>query len=115
MAQAKAKRVPKVYPEEQKIETQLETYAKIKEPTDAQKANAKTLRQDLGKLRFVRLAKQRVPKALKALDSIGKLAGSGYGNTAEQADKITKALQQKLDAVTSKLAGEKVATAAFDL
>lgn len=116
MAQApKAKRQPKVYPDEQKIFAQLEAFAKIKEPNEKQKADAKALRQQMGQLRFLRLARARVSKCLKALDSIAKLSGSGYANTPEQADKIIKALQSGLDVVASRLAGEKQAAKGFEL
>jgi hypothetical protein len=119
MAQAgnkpKAKREPKIYPAEEKIKAKLEAFAKIKEPTDAQKAEAKTLRTELGQLRFIRLAEQRVPKALKAMDSIAKLSGSGYANTPEQAKEICKVLTEGLAVVESRLAGERQAAKGFKL
>lgn len=43
--------------------------------------------------KFVRLAEQRVPKAIKAIGNVGNLANkSGYEFTATQVDKIAGAI-----------------------
>lgn len=38
--------------------------------------------------RFRRLAKQRIPRAIKALESVAKLGGRGYEYNTEQVNKI---------------------------
>jgi len=48
--------------------------------------------------RFVRLAQARVGKALKAIELIGNLSGSGYEYTPEQVEKITAALTNRVTA-----------------
>lgn len=65
--------------------------------------------------KFVRLGVPRVQKAIKALDAIGNLAGSGYESTTEQQEKIITALREKLDAVEKRLAGNTVTGPAFTL
>lgn len=65
--------------------------------------------------RFVRLGKQRVAKALKQIESIGKLTGANYEHTPEQAEKIVTALEAAVKGVKNKFAGTKETVAAFDL
>lgn len=65
--------------------------------------------------RFVRLGKQRVAKALKQIDAIGKLTGANYEHTPEQAEKIVTALENAVKSVKNKFAGTKETAAAFDL
>lgn len=52
-------------------------------------------------VRFRRLAKQRVPRAIKALESVGKLGGRGYTYTPEQAAKIAADLTAAAERVAS--------------
>ena len=52
--------------------------------------------------RFVRLAKARVPRALKRIKLIGNLAGPGYEYTDEQTEKVLDALQGAVDRVRDK-------------
>lgn len=104
MAQAKRKeRVSSVTPEEASIINRLAALAKIEKKTDGQKDEAKALRAKLAPIRFVRLARQRVPRALKAVEAIGNLTGSGYMHTEEQAQKILGALDAVVERVRSKL------------
>lgn len=106
MAKAKKERVSRVTQEEAELTSQLEKLAAVKNPTDAQKEQRKTLRGKIAPLRFVRLAQQRVPRAVKAIQAIGKLTGSGYVHTEEQAEKILKVIDSAVDAVRNKLKGE---------
>lgn len=57
--------------------------------------------------KFVRLANQRVNKALDQLRLVGNLGNrSAYEYTEEDAKKIVKALQKSLDDAKSKLLGD---------
>jgi hypothetical protein len=105
MAQGKGKRVSKASPQESQIIAELARLAEVKNPSEQQRGRVKELRKGLAPIRFVRLATQRVPRAMKAIQSIGKLTGSGYMHTEEQAQKILKLLNAELDAVEAKLTG----------
>jgi len=108
MAQAKAKkeRASKVTSQETALLSQLEKLAEVKNPTDAQKEQRKSLRRQIAPLRFVRLAQARVPRAVKAIQSVGKLTGAGYMHTSEHAEKIMKLLDAAVESVRGKLQGE---------
>lgn len=59
---------------------------------------------------FKRLASKRVPKAIQALRSVGKLASTtSYEYTDEQADKVVETLQAELDKVKEQFASGEVA------
>lgn len=58
---------------------------------------------------FKRLAEKRVPKAIVAIRSIGKLAsGVSYEFTDEQAEKICDVLQGELDKIKKQFAEREV-------
>lgn len=57
--------------------------------------------------KFKRLATQRVTNAIKKIELIGNLAGSGYESTPEEVEKIFKALQDTLDGVKEKFSKTK--------
>lgn len=65
--------------------------------------------------RFVRLAKKRVPRALKAINSVAAFAGNGYDYTDEQRDKIITALVTATENTVASLKRERKAEATFDL
>ena len=52
--------------------------------------------------KFKRLASLRVTNAIKKVELLGNLTGSGYESTPEEVDKIFKALQDTLDSVKDK-------------
>jgi len=54
--------------------------------------------------RFVRMAKQRVPRALKAVLAVGNLSGRGYQYSPEQAAKIERDLLTAVGEVKASLA-----------
>lgn len=59
---------------------------------------------------FKRLAVKRVPKAIAALRSVGKLASTtSYEYTDEQANKVVETLQAELDKVKSQFTSGEVA------
>ena len=57
--------------------------------------------------KFKRLASQRVTNAIKKMELIGNLTGSGYESTPEEVEKIFTALQQTLDGVKDKFSKTK--------
>jgi len=57
--------------------------------------------------KFKRLATQRVTNAIKKIELMGNLAGSGYESTPEEVEKIFKALQDTLDGVKEKFSKTK--------
>lgn len=65
--------------------------------------------------KFARLANKRVPKALKDIANIGKLSGTGYERTPEQAQKIVTALETAVKVVKDKFAGVKEAAQTFSV
>lgn len=116
MAQAKRKeRVSKVSAQEITLMKQIETLVKVEKKTDAQKAQLSNLKTEAGKLRFIRLAVQRVPRAVKAVRGIGNLSGSGYTYTPEQAEKIVNALKAAVEFVADKFSGSAPASESFTL
>jgi hypothetical protein len=86
-----------------------------KDLTEAQKKEYADLRDTLGKLKFVRIANKRVPKALAAVKGIANLAGAGYVKNAAQVKAICDALDQAAKDVRGKLSGEKQSAAGFVL
>jgi len=65
--------------------------------------------------KFKRLATQRVPNAIKKIEIIGNLAGSGYESTQEDTDKIISALQEAVDGVKEKFSKKKTQAPKFEL
>lgn len=63
------------------------------------KATTETEVKETSASRFVRLANKRVPKALKALQAVRKLAGSTYKFTPDQAKKIVNSLNAEIEMV----------------
>ena len=57
--------------------------------------------------KFKRLATQRVTNAIKKIELIGNLSGSGYESTPEEVEKIVAALQQTIDSVKEKFSKTK--------
>lgn len=109
MAKQRAPRTPKVYPDEQRIEQQLEALSKKaaarpnKEATETERKEASELRKQLGALKFVRLAKQRGAKAVAALRNLAKLNGRTYTRSQEQVDKIGAQLTAEVKAAITAL------------
>ena len=65
--------------------------------------------------KFVKLAKARTSRAIKAISLIGNLSGSGYSYTEEQVSQITRALSKACGEVASKFVAKgKSAVSAFD-
>ncbi len=64
--------------------------------------------------KFVRLAKARMGKALKAISQLEALGGSGYESTEEQRAKMVKALRDAVGSVETSLAGKTKADTGFD-
>jgi len=65
--------------------------------------------------RFKRLATRRVTNAIKKIELIGNLSGSGYEYTAEEVDKIFSALQQTLDSAKGSFSKSKLEEKKFVL
>jgi len=65
--------------------------------------------------RFRRLAKQRVPRAVKAINGVANLSGSGYEYTPEQAAKIGSALDAAVSAMKRRFEGGKVQADSFEI
>ncbi len=57
--------------------------------------------------KFKRLASLRVTNAIKKIELIGNLTGSGYESTPEEVDKIFKAIQDTVDGVKDKFSKTK--------
>lgn len=118
MAQAPKKRKEredKRTPEEIKIQNQIDSLSKIEKRTDAQSAQLKAARTAIAPMRFVRLAEQRVPRALAAIAGIAKLSGSGYSFTEAQAGEILSALKAAVESVADKFSGTKATPQGFKL
>ena len=60
--------------------------------------------------RFRRLALRRIPKALRALESIRKLSSSNYEYTPEQAEKIITTLGETMLSLQQAYSGKAKAT-----
>lgn len=84
----------------------MTTTTKVKEPAPAKKKRESVVDPNETKAdKFVRLAKARTTKALKAIAQLENLAGSNYEYTAEQVTKIVGALDDAINKVTVKLNG----------
>lgn len=91
--------------EEKKAAQELEQLKKRigdKEPTEAQTKELKALNETLKTFKFKRIATQRVTKAVKAIEGIGKLAGPGYVKTQNQIDNIAQILGEAVNDMISK-------------
>lgn len=102
-------RQPKVYADEEKIKAEIETLAKKAgdNPTDAQKKELKEKRASLGGLKFTRLAKQRLAKAVIAIRNVGKLGGANYTRTEEQIKSVKEYLTNETNAAIAALSATK--------
>jgi len=106
----RAPRQKKVYADEKAITDKLEALAKkvgSGDYTDAQKTERSNLRSSLGALKFKRLAKQRVGKAMQMIGNVGKLGGAGYTRTEEQVKNISKLLSDAVNAAVVNLGSTK--------
>jgi len=113
MAQAKKKAE---MPKEEKVQADIiARIAKIEKPTDTQKAESKAARTELGRLRFLRIANKRIPKALKMIEGIEGLGKASYTRTEEQNKAIVKALQDAVERVELALTGGKASSGGFVL
>jgi hypothetical protein len=65
--------------------------------------------------KFRRLATARVPSAIKRINAVAKLSGSGYEYTPEQASKIVTALVQAVNALRQRFEGGSVQAEEFDI
>jgi hypothetical protein len=118
MAKTTKTRAAVTTPEETAVEKQLEALAKQigdKEPTTAQKEQRTKLRDQLGSLRFARIANKRIPKTLKAIQQIANLSGPNYRSNEAQVTAIVEALTQAVANVKSKLSGTKEKASGFVL
>ena len=106
--------------EEVKIQTEIEAIKSRaekakRELSDGEKSQIKSLREALGKLRFVRIGNKRIPNALRAVAAIGNLTGANYVSTEAQQKAIVDALRAAVDTLETKLAGKKQTTTGFVL
>jgi hypothetical protein len=104
--QTRKPRQPKVYADEKALTDKLEALAKKVgngDYSDAQKTERGHLRSDLGALKFKRLAKQRVGKAMQIIGNVGKLGGAGYTRTEEQVKNISKLLTDAVNVAVANL------------
>ena len=113
MAKATTKRAarqPKVYADEKALTDKLEALAKkvgSGDYTDAQKTERGNVRSELGALKFKRLAKARVVKAILQIGNVGKLGGAGYTRTEDQVNNIKKLLTDAITAAVANLGSAK--------
>jgi hypothetical protein len=92
--------------EEVALENKLEALTKAigdKEPTETQKKQRAELREQMSSLRFVRMAKKRVGKAVTMIRNVGKLTGGNYRSTPEQVKKIADLLTVEVKTAIAKL------------
>lgn len=118
MANAKKAKKPALSPEETKAQATLDAFNKQHEGktlTDDQKKHRQALKDVVGRMRFVRIANKRVPKALAVLEGIGNLSGPGYVKTDAQVKAICDALDVAVKSTRSKLSGTKEAATGFVL
>lgn len=119
MAKGKStKKAPAQSAEELAAQKALDSFleaTKGKELSDAQKAQKKALAAALGRLKFVRIANKRIPRALKAVGAIAKLAAGSYVKNAAQVDAIVGALEAEVKAVKAALSGVKGSESGFKL
>lgn len=83
--------------------------------TSSKKKATKVPENETKAQRFVRLAKKRVPRAVKAINSVAAFAGSGYEFSDEQRDKVIAALETATANTVASLKRERKAVADFDL
>jgi len=101
-------------PEETDAQKALDKFTKAHEGktlTDAQKKERSELRETLGRLKFVRIANKRIPRARAAIKGIGNLAGSAYSKTPAQIKAICDALESDVKALRNTLSGTKTGDA----
>jgi hypothetical protein len=65
--------------------------------------------------RFKRIATKRVTNAIKKIELIGNLSGSGYEYTEEEVEKIFSAIQETVNGTKSKFSAKKIETKGFEL
>lgn len=117
MAGKKAKKVS-MSAEELEATKALELFVKQHEGkvlTDPQKAKKAELQTALGKMKFVRIANKRIPKALAAIKGVRNLAGKTYVKTAVQIKAICDALENEVKALRAALGGVKESKGGFSL
>ena len=83
--------------------------------TKPKKPREKVSKDETKAQRFVRLAKKRVPRAVKSVNSVAAFAGAGYEYTDEQRDKIIAALETATANTIASLKRERKAAVEFDL
>ena len=85
-----------------------------KKLTEAEKAARKeALKNESKAAKFLRLARKRMPRALKALASVANLAG--YEFTDDQRDKILAAIGDAANEIRTRFMREKKAANEFQL
>ena len=75
------------------------------------KARAPAPANETKEMKFVRLGKARMDKALKGIRLIGNLSGSGYSYNAEQIEKMEQALHSAVEATMERFSTQDKATA----
>jgi hypothetical protein len=114
----KKPRKPAMSAEEKAASDTLAKFVKANEGktlSDKQKEEKKKLQEHLGKLKFVRIANKRVPRAMTAIKGIGNLAGKQYVKTEAQIKAICDALDAECKAVRAALLGTKESKGGFSL
>lgn len=81
----------------------------------SKKKSAKVPENETKAQRFVRVGKTRVNRAIKTVNSVAALSGSGYEYTDEQRDKIVSALEAATANTVASLKRERKNVAEFDL
>lgn len=117
MAGKKPKKVS-MSAEELEATKALESFVKQHEGkvlTDPQKVKKAELQTALGKMKFVRIANKRIPKALAAIKGVRNLAGKAYVKTADQIKAICDALENEVKALRAALGGVKESKEGFSL
>lgn len=102
--------------EELKAQEALTKFTKAHEGktlTDAQKKEKAELVSDLGKLKFVRIANKRFPRAVAAIRGIKNLSGKSYVKSAAQVEAICTTLENEVKALRDALSGTKAQSAGF--
>lgn len=97
-------------PEETAAAAALEKHQKALEGktlTDAQKVERKALTEALGKLKFVRIANKRLPRARAAIKGLANLAGKAYVKSAPQIKAICDVLESDVRNLRAALSGTK--------
>lgn len=89
------------YPEEQRIADLIKSHRdSMSDPaTDAQKGKLTILKQQLGAMKFARLASKRTNAALKQINNVGALAGKAYSCTPAQSERVVTALADAVEGV----------------